>query len=288
MGTAAGSGMEALRPLELGELLDRTFSLYRRFFLTFVMIAAVPYVLMFLAGQVLGYTAVGVGARRAVPTFTVLFLIGALLMFLLYISAAAAAQAAGFFAVSEAYLGRPTTFADAYRQARGKLAVLIGTTIYVGLAVGAGFLLLIIPGLILVCRASVAIPAAIFEDLGPRAALSRSMELTKGFAWRAAAILGLTMIVAFVAGFLIQFPIQIVSFVVKNTPAAAVWNSLGEIGNLVSQCVAGPIAFIATTLFYYDLRVRKEGFDLERLLVSIGGGSAQPAGLTPGPLGSIR
>ncbi len=35
-----------LRPLSLGELLDRTFFLYRRHFLLFIGIAAVPYLVL--------------------------------------------------------------------------------------------------------------------------------------------------------------------------------------------------------------------------------------------------
>ncbi|HXZ20952.1 MAG TPA: hypothetical protein VEG63_13455 [Candidatus Acidoferrales bacterium] len=283
----ASPGMEALRPLELGELLDRTFSLYRRYFMTFVLIAAAPYLVSFAAGLLVSSGRSAMAEPGRGPTLSISILLGSLILMVFSLFAAAAAQAASFFAVSEAYLGRPTTFGAAYRQAKGKLTVLVGTAFYVGLAVAGGFILLVIPGLIVLCRSCVAIPSVILEGLGPREGFKRSMELTKGYAWRAAAILGLTFIIAMVAGFIFQYPIQFVAIMLKDTPAAPIWIFVGQVGNLVAQCLAGPIAYIAMTLFYYDLRVRKEGFDLERLLSGIGGQSAI-GGMTPGPLGSIR
>jgi len=288
---AAGSapGMEGLRPLELGELLDRTFSLYRRNFATFAMIVGVPNLLLFLITSPLQFVskrATGV-ISPAGGVFALVFVFGFLIGVILYLICYAASQAAAFFAVSETYLGRPTTFGTAYSQARGKILSLIGVALYVGFATFGGFILFIIPGLIVVCRASVAIPSAMLEDLSPREAFKRSWELTRGFAWRAAAILGLTFILAMVAAFIFQWPFQLAAVIAKNSPSAPVWEFLSGLGGVLSQIVAGPIAFIASTIFYYDLRVRKEAFDLQRLLTSLGG-SASPGTLTPGPLGLIR
>jgi len=290
-GVGAASGMEGLRPLELSELLDRTFSLYRRNFATFALIAGAPYILLFLVstsvealGQRLARTGAAVGA-----SFPLMVLLGVLVGIVLYLAAYAASQAAAFYAVSETYMGRRTTLGSAFKQTRGKLLLLIGVAIYVGLATMGGFLLFLIPGLIVMCRASVAIAAALLEDLSPREAFRRSWELTKGFAWRAASILGLTFILGMVAAFIFQWPFQIVAVIARNTAMAPVWTFLAGLGGVVAQVAVAPIAFIATTVFYYDLRVRKDGFDLERLLTTMGGGSGRPSNtVVPSALGLIR
>jgi hypothetical protein len=293
MATVSGSpssGMEALRPLELGELLDRAFSLYRRRFALFAMIVAVPNVLLFLFTSTMTWfngpkDAAVVGTPGAV--FTPLVLVGILLGVIFYLFAIGASQAASVFAVSETYLGRPATVAGAYRHARGRILVLIGVVIYMSLAAGAAALLLIVPGIIVMWRSSVAIPAAMLEDLGPRAAFERSWTLTKGFAWRAGTIVFLGVIIVIVAELIFQWPFQLLATALKDTPAAAVLNVFSGLGGLLAGILAGPIALIATTIFYYDLRVRKEGFDLQQLVASLG--DSGPAGsLTPGPLGMIR
>src|ERR1700693_2725426 len=66
---APGGPMAALdlRPLSLGELLDRTFFLYRRHFLLFLGIAAVPYLLV-LIPVLVGLLLYGLPGRSQVPS----------------------------------------------------------------------------------------------------------------------------------------------------------------------------------------------------------------------------
>jgi len=83
-------------------------------------------------------------------------------------------------------------------------------------------------------------------------ALGRSWELTKGSRDKA-------------------FAIGLVVYLVTNVPAIAIiWlaRSSPDLANVVGQLatlVLRPIMACAFTLFYYDLRVRKEAFDLELL-----------------------
>jgi len=291
MASRAGSapaGMEGLRPMELGELLDRAFTLYRRHFLTFILISALPYVIAYAGAYLWGLAAgTGVAAGRPIG-FSAAVLVSAAIGFVLYMIAVAASQAASFYAVSEQYLGRPATFAEAYRSTKGKLLQVIGTTLYVGLAAGVGILLFIIPGIIIMCRGSVAIAATILEDLGPRAAFSRSWELTKGFARRALSILAIASLIGVIAQMIFQFPFTMLAVALRGTPAAPFITFLSSMGQLLATILSAPVAFIASTVFYYDLRVRKEAFDLERLLKSLGGTSPFGGGIAPGPLGVIR
>jgi hypothetical protein len=45
---------------------------------------------------------------------------------------------------------------------------------------------------------------------------------------------------------------------------------LGQIGSFVAGTVVGPFFLIATSVFYYDLRVRKEAFDLQTMINPLG------------------
>lgn len=72
-----------------------------------------------------------------------------------------------------------------------KFLPLLGLGVCLGLAVGLGFLLLIVPGVLLILMWSVAAPALVVERTGVFGAFSRSAQLTKGNRW---AVLGLGLL----------------------------------------------------------------------------------------------
>ena len=95
----------ALRPLNTGELLDRTFSLYRNHYALFLGIVALPHLVLLayqLIGIAIGPSARGIGAA----VFTALWAFGALFVSLLV---SATSQAATVIAVSQVHLDRPAS-----------------------------------------------------------------------------------------------------------------------------------------------------------------------------------
>jgi len=50
-----------------------------------------------------------------------------------------------------------------------------------------------------------------------------------------------------------------------------VWSALMEVGGFAAGILVTPVLTIATALFYYDLRVRKEAFDLQVMMKAAGG-----------------
>ena len=264
-----------LRPLSLGEILDRTFSLYRNNFLLFIGITAIPQLLILslhLAQLFLfGY----VGTTRVDPRQTALsggaaaaVVLSALLGFIVYMAAYLFAQGGTVFAVSDLYLGRTTTIGESLGRMRGEVMNLFGVTLLNGIAVGLGFILLIVPGVWLACRLIVCVPAALFENLGARDSLDRSMELTKGSAGRSFVIYLVYFIIAIIAAALFTFPFSfMVGFsAMRNPEAVRMWAAFTQVGNAIAEIVASPILLIATAIFYYDLRVRKEAFDLQLMM----------------------
>jgi hypothetical protein len=245
-----------LRPLTVGEILDTSFSLYRRHFSALATVALVctgiPLVLrMFLEASGGFLVNLSLGALYAL-SLVVLNLV---------------ATAATVFVVSESYLGRPLSAWEALRRATPYMGRILVCSLLMAIAVGLGFMLLLIPGVILAVGLALAIPAVVLESrTSASGALSRSWELTRGARWRIFG-LGITLLV------LLYVPVvAITGLFALLLPESAGMFSGGSLGMVMAIAVGGlvqmfiyPLFYCVLTVTYYDLRVRKEGFDLELL-----------------------
>jgi hypothetical protein len=270
-----------LRPLSLGELLDRTFFLYRRNFLVFAGISALPYALLlilvlvpFLFMILARPGHVPAGFQLAGLITAVIFVVAAIIVGIVAFLYSAGATV---FAVSEIYSGRKATIRQSFRLVRGKAGTIFGVGILSMLILIAGFIALIIPGLYLLCRVPVATAAASIEDLGPADGIQRSFALTQGFAGRAAMIYGLAFALSYGVSFMIQMPFFVlIALSAKNPQLAVLWTMLMQAGSLLGSLLVAPVHTIGFALYYYDLRVRKEAFDLQMMMQSLGGAPAAP------------
>jgi Uncharacterised protein family (UPF0259) len=124
-----------------------------------------------------------------------------------------------------------------------------------GIAITIGFVLLIVPGLILITIWSVVAPSIVVEDRGVIEAFGRSRELVRGNGWN---VFG-----AIVLAFLIVIGISIV--------AGLIGAALGDAGRVILQAIANvltaPIAALVASILFFDL----------------GGGSAAPPAAEPAP-----
>jgi hypothetical protein len=283
-----------LRPLSIGEILDRTFSLYRRNFQLFIGISAIPHLLV-LAFQLaqLAFMSPSVPVRPSAtadfqsnfPGFSTGGVLGALALglvgFIIYIVAYLFSQGGTVFAVSELYLGRATTIGQSLGRVRGELGSLFGVVFLNGLVTIVSFMLLIIPGIYMVCRLCVCIPAALLENLGPRESLERSFGLTKDNVGRAFLILLLYFVILYAAIFLFDIPFAIgIQFEAHNPGTVRTLTALMQVGNFVSTVLITPVLTIASAIFYFDLRVRKEAFDLQLMMNPLAGGMPAPPSAT--------
>jgi hypothetical protein len=281
----------ALRPLSLGEILDRTFSLYRGHFLLFIGITAIPHLLIlglnmwqtiFMAAPQIT-TKGPFGAQTHQPAggsgVMALGFTWGIVGLVIYLIAYLFSQGGTIYAVSELYLGRTTTVESSLRRVWGQLAGLFGVIFLNGLAVFAGFIFLIIPGIYLACRLITCVPAALLEDLGARESLERSMFLTKDNAGRAFLIYLFYFVLTYAAALLIAGPIGVaVGMHGKDPGTLRILTGLAHVATFLIGIVIGPILLIATSVFYYDLRVRKEAFDLQ-LMMNPSGNIAGPSRL---------
>jgi hypothetical protein len=269
-----------LRPMSLGELLDRSFSLYRSHFWTFVGIMAVPQLLILLAGLIttpITQEISTTGSSGAIAAAGAL-LLGALIMLVAYLVTYGAAQAATTFAVSELYLGRSTNVRQAYARVRGKVGRTVALFFLIYLLIMGGLILFIIPGIWVGLRTCVAIPAAMLENLTPSASVRRSIRLTERSAGRAFLVFVLMIFIAWVASLLFELPIGILSVAYQKQPGALLLLSqLRHIGTFLAGTLVGPVGSIALVLLYYDQRVRKEAFDLELMMANLDQTPASPS-----------
>jgi len=262
-----------LRPLSLGEILDRTFSLYRNNFLLFTGISAVPhlFVLAWSLAQVVFLSAPAVRARAAgaptplgpAGTLAFAFLTFVVDAFVVYVFA----QGATAHAVSELYRGRTTSIGAALGQVCSRIWSLAGSTFLNGVTILVPTLFLFVPGVSAACRLITALPAALLEKLGPLDAFKRSFRLTRGNAGRAFVIYLLYCFLRLVAYMLMLYPYRLAISLSRSDPARAVtWLGLASAGNVAGATLVAPFLVIAATVFYFDLRVRKEAFDLKIML----------------------
>ena len=134
-----------------------------------------------------------------------------------------------------------------------RLVPLIFVGIIGALGIFLGFILFIIPGLILMCMWEVAIPACVVERLGASESLFRSESLTKGCRMK---IFGLRLIVLIAA----QIALRSIAFAMPSV-------GLETLVNFQLFAASIPWAFdsVMTAVIYYELRNVKEGVTVDSL-----------------------
>jgi hypothetical protein len=243
-----------LRPMALGEILDASFALLRRH-----------------AGVFFGIAIVCQGLPTALSLFVQLgggpqqhfglYLVSQLLTFVGYLLV----TGASIRVVSQAYLGHEPSMGDALDFALSKMGRSFSAGFASGILTVLACLLLLIPGIVVACGLCVAVQAAVLEPLpGGTDGLGRSWKLTSGFKWKAFGLYFVVTVVfaLFLMGFGVIAGIAATLFPPLMVPALI---GLGLISLFVY-----PFISCVFTLFYYDLRVRKEAFDLELLSQNLG------------------
>ena len=287
-----------LRPLTMGEVLDRTFSVYRSRFWLFCGIASIgaAFQTLLSGGQMIFQNRfIRAAAAPVFPGLSPTAIVSAVVLLLFVWLAYSITQAATVYAVSEVYLGRTTTIAESLRLTAGRwftyVAIgvwqacsivwipfalmvpaftLIALKITAGAIMGGLLMLLLIPafvvGIILGLRNFLAVPATVAERLKLRATMRRSKVLAAGIKGRIFVVLLISWCLYMVVGVL-QSPLAFVMVFAQvkgHRPIAA------EIGmliiNFIGHSVVTPVAMIGLTLLYFDQRVRKEAFDIAVLL----------------------
>ena len=310
-----------LRPLNLGELLDRTFTVYRNHFWMFVGIMALPEVILVISG--IGLQAIWrpmmAPPGSATPAQTVAqfqqffgtFILSFGILFLVTYVLYTIALGATTFAVSDVYLGRPATIASSYSKVTPRIGALLGlnlmiflclfacyllAAIFVGVLVAvsafASPILAIVGGIIgsgagiaaiiwLFLGFSVSAQSLLLERSGIIQALKRSLELVRRNRGRVFVVLFLMTLMTYIVIIVLQMPFWILSGVMTaKSQEVPLWiTGLSSIVGGAGAALSTPLLMVALALFYYDVRVRKEAFDLQVMVANL---DPRPGVLPPG------
>jgi hypothetical protein len=250
---------QTLRPLGVGELLDRTFTIYRRHFLLLAGISAIPGLLTLLVG--LAAIAVGQESIGLTLLFTLITLVT-------NITATLLAQGASVVAVSQIQLGREATIAGSFRTIQPMLLTIIVTTIVIGILITIGFIFLIVPGVILGLMWALTVPVVVLEQRSGMDAASRSAELTSGHRGRIFLVYVVLVVLYIVASIVAGTPLLLLAGMASLASPAAT-QVITELWGYMASSFISPIITVGLTLLYYDQRVRKEAFDLEHMMARL-------------------
>ena len=311
-----------LQPLNLGELLDRMFSVYRKNFLLFFGIMLLPSVLAMAAGVISAFFRSPLIAPKPaspgmIKTVAITAVSGFALVMIAYWIVYSVALGASTFAIGDVYLERTATIAASYRRIRGRVGRLLWLMVLVGLRIvgifvvlsmgfgllmvpmvamgrgvatgvlaGLGMVMLVFAGMAvmfwLMLRYSIFIPSLVLEDVPASQAIRRSVQLMKGNYLRCFLLLFLTVIIAYVSLIIFQGPFYVAILMTARHGQPAVWLlSLSSISGAIGQALSAPLIMIGLVLLYYDIRVRKEAFDLQLMMSLVDQGGAQPASAAP-------
>jgi hypothetical protein len=273
----------ALRPLSTGELLDRTFSLYRSHFVLFLGIFALPH-LAVLAFQCVGFV---FKSSSPNPPLSNILLTGLwnLVASVFSIVVSAASQAATVVAVSQVHLDRSASVTDSFSRVKEQIWGVVGLSLLIGLLVGLACIALIVPGVLLGIQWSLAVPAKVLENRDATDAMSRSSELSKGSRGRIFVIWLLFIVLGIGVGLLLRWPVEWAAgvtsiFAVQRTSSG--WQIALLVSEFIGECLVGPLVTIAFSLVYYDQRVRKEAFDLQLMMTTLDAPALQSAPVQAG------
>ena len=299
---------ELLRPMSTGELMDRTFVLYRKNFRLFVGIASlgpVSYLLFQLL--TIGSASLGQGTSRGMRPLSMASAgLGVVAAFLLLLVGWAISQAATVKAVASVHLGQSTTILEAYRSLRGRILRVIGVFVCMSLLAGlaamgavvlltiaimivkymsligpilgrAGQIFAIVFGFITVIVVSIAAMMVwVRYALAIACCVVEDLKVRKSIRRSAALSKGSRFRV---------FLILVVFTLLAVVLGAVLGGLAGGLGVLIPNLtvrlvllylagfivglLTGPLASIALALVYYDERVRKEAFDLQLMMSNL-------------------
>lgn len=236
----------------VGRVLGRSFGVLFRHFVQFLLVTIVPIAPL---AYVIGVEVVSVaGVKHPDPAASVRIALLMMAAVAFWVLAMMIAQAIVLYGTFQDMRGKPMRFGEAIVKGFARFFPIIGLAFCSLIAVGAGFVLLIIPGIMFAVMFYVALPACVVERLGPIASMKRSMALTKGHRWKIFGILILVALINVIAATVITTVLTVVGGVKAML-----------IGRFLWQVIMGAFGAVVVAVIYHDLRAAREGIDVERM-----------------------
>jgi len=162
------------------------------------------------------------------------------------------------YGVVQELRGRRFSAGESFGVVVRRLLPVIAVSLCMGLGIGLGAILLLVPGIMLACRWYVSVPACIAERTGVFESMGRSRDLTKGHRWQIFGVVALVWIaMAVVMGIVTAIAVALIG--ASSAPVVAL------VATLVLGTVVGALNGVITAVFYYEFRVAKEGVDIDKI-----------------------
>jgi uncharacterized membrane protein len=227
----------------VGPVISRSFALLFRHFLTFFIITLIAFSPLLLMR--------GAAANAEADPVQTLITLGVSFVLLMVLSVFSSAII--LHGTFQDMRNRPVKLLESLKVALRRLLPLIVLALLESVLLVLGLILLIVPGIILYTMWLVAVAACVVERTGPWRSLRRSQELTKGHRWK---IFGLFLLLLLLS--LINPLLQLLLNATAGATAAA-------IGNAIWTSFGSAFSSVVIAVTYYDLRVAKEGIDIEQI-----------------------
>ena len=240
----------ALHPRSITEIIDAAFRLLRQHYAQFAVISVVamlPLIIMRLFVPPL-------------PTLSNISLYFALMA--VSFVCTNVAEGATVIAVSDSYLNGRVDVGGALAGTLSRIPAIFGVVVMRALLIVLGCIALIIPGIYIGLRTFAAMPALLLERKSPDAAVGRSWALAGGSVWK--------VFVALLLAYLIWFALLVVVQLLGTTLIGGRNPQVLAMLMGILSAFIYPIISVVVTLLYYDLRIRREGFDLEIMAKELG------------------
>jgi hypothetical protein len=271
-----------LRPLSIGEILDVAIKIYLRnawtlFRVVLVVVAPVQIVSALIEASAVNDSDSGSLSSHDLALY--LSAIGAAAI--LGVLANTVATGASFKAVADAYLGEQPTWRSSLRFAFARLHSILWITILGGIATVVGLVFCIVPGVYLWIAFAVAVPVLLTEGVKGTSALGRSRALVRGRWW---GTFGVVLLGTILAGVVAAAIGGLAGFAAGSTDPGSVAGFLvNSVSGTLGSMISTPFTAAFVSVLYFDLRVRKEAFDLQLLAERIGLTAPPEGGYRPAP-----
>jgi hypothetical protein len=221
--------------MSVGAVLDETWTLFTKFFMRFFTIAFAVLLVVNLVNAVLAEVVERerLGAVLLSLVFSAVSVVGTIWLQGAFVNAVRDARDGSF----DAGIG------DVFRSVVPRLGTLVIVGLLAGIAIGVGFFLLIVPGLILLTIWAVVAPVVMVENSGVGEAFGRSRALVRGYGLQVFAIILITSLLTLVFGGLLTAVFAFLPAFLQN------W-----LGASIAGAIVAPFSAIALTITYFKLR----------------------------------
>jgi Membrane domain of glycerophosphoryl diester phosphodiesterase len=124
-------------------------------------------------------------------------------------------------------------------------------------------------------RYALSLPAMLIEEMRVGASVRRSVQLSQGRRGQIFLAIALGILLLYAMAALFQGPFYAGAMVAGVKGKLPISLALGmAISSAIGGTIGGPLLMIVLVLYYYDLRIRKEAFDLQQMMASLPGTDA--------------